>query len=391
MRNVLVDKYGPVLGKVRLKKAVMDLTGEGIPPELLTLDLDNPVAPTPVKPPKGETVVGLEVVAPTAPVAGVRPMRRKTRVKPPQSKDAGRTQPWGAKKPPVPAPETPVGAPEPATPIPTPEALTKVSEKLKSAEGELFTEERMNPANIGVKEGFQYKNTEVSDAVNQVSGKLKGVEVYDQSTGPLTVWEAADGKRYVMNGHHRLELAKRTNTESVAVNVFREIDGVTPEKARALGVLQNLRDGTGTAIDAARVLQDLGKSANDLGKMGINLKQGVGRDAVKLMSLDPATLDYVIARNIPEAVAAEVAAADLTPVQRTAILRRIADKDIRTRTESQLLVESIKNQPMVTRDDGSGNLFGDIEMDFPFEEHAKITAAVMEQLQRVCSVTQASR
>ena len=401
LREKFTEKYGSVLGKVQLRKAVKDLTGSDIPKEMLELDLDNPPATTPAV---TKTNIGKQVTRRRR--AGTLPAKPKERVVGPQTLiEVVREQamagepvaPSSVKQPkqetvvvppetPIVAPETPAAAPEPSTPIPTPETpVTPPAQPLvkqKSAEGELFTEERMNPQNIQVREGFQYKNTEVVDKKNQVSGKLKDTEVYDQATGPLTVWEAKDGQRYVMNGHHRLELAKRTNTPDVAVKVFREVDGVSPEKARALGVLQNLRDGTGTALDAARVLQDLGLSPSDLGKRGINLKQGVGRDAVQLMSMDAATLDYVASRNIPEPVAAEVAAANLPTDKQMMILRRMADKDIQTRTEASLLVEAIKDQPLVVRDDGTGNLFGDVEMDFPFEEQAKITAAVMEQLQK---------
>ena len=68
---------------------------------------------------------------------------------------------------------------------------------------------------------------------------------------PLYVWEDKDGKKYVVEGHHRLDLAQRSGVQDVLTYVDRESDGVTAEEARTKGVWQNIKDGKGSIADFA--------------------------------------------------------------------------------------------------------------------------------------------
>ncbi len=68
---------------------------------------------------------------------------------------------------------------------------------------------------------------------------------------PLYVWEDKDGKKYVVEGHHRLDLAQRSGVQDVLTYVDRESDGVTAEEARTKGVWQNIKDGKGSISDFA--------------------------------------------------------------------------------------------------------------------------------------------
>ena len=68
---------------------------------------------------------------------------------------------------------------------------------------------------------------------------------------PLYVWEDKDGKKYVVEGHHRLDLAQRSGVQDVLTYVDRESDGVTAEQARTKGVWQNIKDGKGSIADFA--------------------------------------------------------------------------------------------------------------------------------------------
>lgn len=252
-----------------------------------------------------------------------------------------------------------------------------------SAEGFPFTEKRMSPNDIGVFPGMQYKRSEVSDTENQVSDALKGVEKYDQATaGPLTVWQRNDGSTYVMNGHHRRELAKRTGETSVPVRVFSEADGVDFETARALGALQNVRDGKGTALDAAYVIKDLGFSLDELKRAGVNLRSGVGRDAVSLMSLDSEALQMVKDGVVPQAVAAGIADQGLDPAKQRLAIQKAGIGELETRREGEIIGRKMREAKAFVKDDGSGNLFGDVVMDVPWAESAQIENAVINRLSK---------
>ncbi len=64
-----------------------------------------------------------------------------------------------------------------------------------------------------------------------------------QAGGVLLAWEAADGTLYIVEGHHRLALARRNNVPTMAVKVLREKDGVTASDARAQGAMSNIKAG----------------------------------------------------------------------------------------------------------------------------------------------------
>ena len=96
---------------------------------------------------------------------------------------------------------------------------------------------------------FQYKlNVDKSG----VTDELKSVKTFNPDfAGVISVWaDPADGKVYVVNGHHRYELAHRTGHAALAV---RYGDAKTAKEARAVGALNNIAEGRGTAVDAAKV------------------------------------------------------------------------------------------------------------------------------------------
>jgi len=95
-----------------------------------------------------------------------------------------------------------------------------------------------------------------------VTERLQGITTWDKyKSGTVTVYEYADGRMAIADGHQRLGLAKRIRSQdpSQDVRVFayklREADGITPEEARVIAAMKNIAEGTGTSIDAAKVLR----------------------------------------------------------------------------------------------------------------------------------------
>jgi len=94
---------------------------------------------------------------------------------------------------------------------------------------------------------FQFKV-----GANQSTGVVKklpaGGEWDPERAGVLSVWkDPATGTIYVVNGHHRLEMAKRSGAAQVFVRLLNTSD---PLEARAIGALQNIASGTSSAEDA---------------------------------------------------------------------------------------------------------------------------------------------
>lgn len=140
------------------------------------------------------------------------------------------------------------------------------------------------PGEIGVDpERFQFKLR--TDAATGTGAELKSVDHYNpELAGVLAVWkDPASGKTFVVNGHHRLELARRANAPGVLV---RHLKAANAQEARAKGALINIAEGRGTAVDAAKFLRDTGTTAADLQKVGISLQGSVARDAATLARLD---------------------------------------------------------------------------------------------------------
>ena len=94
---------------------------------------------------------------------------------------------------------------------------------------------------------FQFKSGADKKGVTR---PLQGA--FDQRQArPLYVWEDRSGKKYVVEGHHRLDLAQRSGVRDVLTYIDRESGGVTAEQARTKGVWQNIKDGKGSIADFA--------------------------------------------------------------------------------------------------------------------------------------------
>jgi hypothetical protein len=140
-----------------------------------------------------------------------------------------------------------------------------------------------------------------------VTGTLKDVNVYNPFLAkPISVWtDPVDGKLYVVNGHNQLDLAKRAGSERV---LTWEIQASTAEEARAIGAIENMAAGQGTALDAAKVIRDMGITGEELINRGVDLNAPMAKDAIALAQLPQQTFNKVVAGKLDLAQAIEVPA-----------------------------------------------------------------------------------
>jgi predicted kinase len=142
---------------------------------------------------------------------------------------------------------------EPTSPI-SPQAAQRSVDNL---DGVIYD---LDPMDIEVDaKTFQFK--EGGDEFG-VTERLQGITTWDKyKAGTVTVYEYADGRMAIADGHQRLGLAKRIRSQdpSQDIRVFayklRETDGITPPEARVIAAMKNIAEGTGTSIDAAKVLR----------------------------------------------------------------------------------------------------------------------------------------
>lgn len=189
-------------------------------------------------------------------------------------------------------------------PEPVPQEDVRRQAKMRALEGELERAGepgwtgQMNPADIEADpQRFQYKAGTDEAGAGEL---LKDVRKYDPELGgQILVWkDPTNGKTYVINGHHRLELAKRTGAGAVTV---RYIEAADAQTARMKGALANIAEGRGTSIDAAKVFRDAGLSAEDLKERGISLREGMANEGLALTKLDDSIFhDVAVGRLEPK-------------------------------------------------------------------------------------------
>jgi len=109
---------------------------------------------------------------------------------------------------------------------------------------------------------FQYKGGADQEGVTSA---LQGVSRFDPNrAGQVVLFETKDG-------HQRTGLARRmaaagqTDVGGMAAVIYREADGWTPEEVMGLAAIKNIGEGSGTAVDAARLLRTRKESIEDLG------------------------------------------------------------------------------------------------------------------------------
>jgi predicted ABC-type ATPase len=106
------------------------------------------------------------------------------------------------------------------------------------------------------------------------------------------------GDYLVVNGHQRLDLARRSGTENLIAQVLPE--GTSFKQARALGAEVNLAQERGTAVDAAKYMRDTGQTPAQLAERGIDPNSAMMRDAAALRNLaDPLFRDVTTGRMRP--------------------------------------------------------------------------------------------
>lgn len=162
-----------------------------------------------------------------------------------------------------------------------------------SASTEPGTVRNMKPGEIAFDPGrFQYK-LNATEGTGEV-GSLAGVRKWDPNlSGVMSVWkDPADGRVYVVNGHNRLSLARRLGADEVTV---RFLNAKNATEARAIGAMQNIAEGAGTPMDAAKFFRDTGiKSKADVEAKGLPLGSGQADKGLKLSKLPGEVFNAVV-------------------------------------------------------------------------------------------------
>ena len=127
---------------------------------------------------------------------------------------------------------------------------------------------------------FQFKDGTDKEGATD---KLKGRKYNPELAGVVSVWkDPENGETYVINGHHRLALAKENGVKVIDV---RNIEAENAGQARLIGARQNIAEGQGTDIDAAKVFRESGDTNQSLKDEGISLSDSKARNGLALANL----------------------------------------------------------------------------------------------------------
>jgi len=242
-----------------------------------------------------------------------------------------------------------------------------------------------SPYQLGVDAGkFQFK---AGGDEAGVTDRLKDVKTWDPiKAGMSLVWVDRAGKPWIVDGHQRLGLARRIAAEDPAQNpqifarTLREDEGYTPEKARAIAALKNIAEGTGTAIDAAKVIRDHPEMAGDLPPRSELVRQARG-----LVNLDNDAFMMVVNDVVPANYAAIVGR--LVPSDggmQGALLRLLAKTDPANAVQAEAIARQGIEAGMAKAEAGKqASLFGDQDVaESLYLERAKVLDRALKTLRK---------
>lgn len=230
---------------------------------------------------------------------------------------------------------------------------------------------------------FQYKVKGVDDT--GVTAELKGVGKWNpELAGALLVWRDPEtGQDFVVNGHHRHELATRLNAGQINV---RYIQAESAQEARARGALANIAEGRGSAIDAAKYLRDSGRSIEHLKEAGISMTGKVAADAAILKDLADKPFQLVTEGRLDEDKAIAVARHLKDPDLQQTLFKKLEDRESNdqrewTNREIETAARKMASAGSVTQT--GFDLFGAFEEEqSTFDQEVELEAHISRLLQQ---------
>tara|TARA_B100000424_G_C22944950_1_gene502880 strand:+ start:787 stop:4482 length:3696 start_codon:yes stop_codon:yes gene_type:complete len=206
-----------------------------------------------------------------------------------------------------------------------------------------------------------------------VTERLQGVTEWDNvKAGTVILWEDVDGKIFIADGHQRAGLAKRIMDQDPSQDInlvgykLREVDGISAEKARVIAATANIAQGTGTAIDAAKILRVEPERLSELPPRSILVSQA--RDLEKLSE---EAFGSIVNGVIPQNYGAIVGRLIDDPDKQQAAIQVLAKSDAANAFQAETIVRQVNEQDLVK--EVQSGLFGDeVLAESLFLERARV-------------------
>jgi hypothetical protein len=213
-----------------------------------------------------------------------------------------------------------------------------------------------------------------------VTDKLKDVTSWNPTlSSEIMLWEGADGRLIVVDGHQRTGLAKRLYAEDPTIElpaiVFREADGITAAQARVLGAMRNINLGTGSLLDNARVLRDAPQGAAML-RGAENRREIEGLAGLSYEAFGAAINDVIDPR-----IAAEIGRhAGHAPETHMALVDLLVKSRVSNPREAATIVRQAQADGFGTPQEEQLGMFGDTPAQSLYVPIARILDAASKRL-----------
>lgn len=191
---------------------------------------------------------------------------------------------------------------------------------------------------------FQFKSD--GDA-SGVTARLQGVTRWDPlAAGKAVVFERADGRLVIADGHQRLGLAKRLSDQNPQLHayVFREADGWTPSDVRAYAAIKNMKELSGASLDMAKVMRE----RPDLIDGSLPLTDGKMREAVLLSRLSEPAFAAVVGGRLPPSFAALIGESAADASRHVGLIEEMAAADLANVTQARFYLAQLMELPTTT-------------------------------------------
>jgi hypothetical protein len=220
-----------------------------------------------------------------------------------------------------------------------------------------------------------------------VTGALRSVTKWDPAKAQsIIVWEQRDGTLFVADGHQRAGLARRLTEQGHAKDIelpgvlYREADGISASDARAIAAMTNIANGSGSALDGAKVL----RSRPDLMDGSLPLSIGKGKQAAMLARLDDEAFRMVVNKVAPEHYAALVG--ELIPhdgPRQIAALKALAQAEPKNTEEAGAVIARVKAAEFARAEEGRQvSMFEDFSPDTTAIQEMRIVGRAIADLKK---------
>ncbi len=214
---------------------------------------------------------------------------------------------------------------------------------------------------------------------------LAGVDEWDPwSANPVILWQDKDGGIFLADGHQRHGLASRLEAKhgkpiELSANIMRESDGVTAEDARVYAALVNIRQGTGSIVDAAKVF----RVAPELLERALPPKNPLVRHGLAISRLSDEAFGAVINDVVPADHAASIGrlVPDL-PETHAALIKVLRDSEPANAAQAENIIRQALAAGMVK--ESQVDLFGaDDVVTSLFKDRARVLERGLARLRKM--------